>query len=211
MYGGSILPGNFRGKDVTVVDVFEAVGRHAARHHVRRGTARAGMRGLPLRRCLRRAVHRQHHGHRQRGDRAGAARLGRRAGALRGPRPLGGGERPGGDGAAGEPGCAARHLHGGRRSSTPPWWWRRPAAAPMRGCICPAMAHEAGIRFTMDDVVEIIPPHAIHRRPEAGRQIRGVRRAQDRRHPGDPEGAAGRRPAEWRLHHRDRAARWRRT
>ena len=30
MYGGSILPGKFRGKDVTVVDVFEAVGRHAA-------------------------------------------------------------------------------------------------------------------------------------------------------------------------------------
>ncbi len=30
MYGGSILPGNFRGKDVTVVDVFEAVGQHAA-------------------------------------------------------------------------------------------------------------------------------------------------------------------------------------
>ncbi len=30
MYGGSILPGNFHGKDVTVVDVFEAVGRHAA-------------------------------------------------------------------------------------------------------------------------------------------------------------------------------------
>ncbi|MGI4809010.1 MAG: dihydroxy-acid dehydratase [Janthinobacterium lividum] len=30
MYGGSILPGRFKGKDVTVVDVFEAVGRHAA-------------------------------------------------------------------------------------------------------------------------------------------------------------------------------------
>ncbi|MGI9437484.1 MAG: dihydroxy-acid dehydratase [Geminicoccaceae bacterium] len=29
MYGGSILPGKFRGKDVTVQDVFEAVGRHA--------------------------------------------------------------------------------------------------------------------------------------------------------------------------------------
>ncbi|MDB5368041.1 MAG: ilvD [Rhodospirillales bacterium] len=29
MYGGSILPGRFRGKDVTVVDVFEAVGKHA--------------------------------------------------------------------------------------------------------------------------------------------------------------------------------------
>jgi len=30
MYGGSILPGRFRGKDVTVQDVFEAVGMHSA-------------------------------------------------------------------------------------------------------------------------------------------------------------------------------------
>ena len=30
VYGGSILPGTFHGKDVTVVDVFEAVGQHAA-------------------------------------------------------------------------------------------------------------------------------------------------------------------------------------
>ncbi|HTW26389.1 MAG TPA: dihydroxy-acid dehydratase, partial [Acetobacteraceae bacterium] len=30
MYGGSILPGNFRGREVTVGDVFEAVGEHAA-------------------------------------------------------------------------------------------------------------------------------------------------------------------------------------
>lgn len=30
IYGGSILPGKFRGKDVTVVDVFEAVGKHSA-------------------------------------------------------------------------------------------------------------------------------------------------------------------------------------
>ena len=30
MYGGSILPGKFHGKDVTVQDVFEAVGQHAA-------------------------------------------------------------------------------------------------------------------------------------------------------------------------------------
>jgi dihydroxy-acid dehydratase len=29
IYGGSILPGNFRGKTVTVQDVFEAVGRHS--------------------------------------------------------------------------------------------------------------------------------------------------------------------------------------
>ncbi len=30
MYGGTILPGKFRGKDVDVVNVFEAVGQHAA-------------------------------------------------------------------------------------------------------------------------------------------------------------------------------------
>ncbi len=30
MYGGSILPGKFKGKDVTVVDVFEGVGMHSA-------------------------------------------------------------------------------------------------------------------------------------------------------------------------------------
>src|SRR5690242_21335813 len=29
MYGGSILPGKFKGRDVTVQDVFEAVGMHA--------------------------------------------------------------------------------------------------------------------------------------------------------------------------------------
>src|ERR1051325_5188766 len=30
IYGGSIMPGRFKGKDVTIVDVFEAVGQHAA-------------------------------------------------------------------------------------------------------------------------------------------------------------------------------------
>lgn len=29
LYGGTILPGNFRGRDVTIVDVYEAVGAHA--------------------------------------------------------------------------------------------------------------------------------------------------------------------------------------
>ncbi len=30
LYGGSIMPGHFRGRDVTVVDVFEGVGQHSA-------------------------------------------------------------------------------------------------------------------------------------------------------------------------------------
>lgn len=29
MYGGSILPGKFRGEDVTIIDVFEGIGKHA--------------------------------------------------------------------------------------------------------------------------------------------------------------------------------------
>jgi dihydroxy-acid dehydratase len=32
MYGGSILPGSYRGRDITVVDMFEAVGKHTAGH-----------------------------------------------------------------------------------------------------------------------------------------------------------------------------------
>ncbi len=32
IYGGAILPGRFRGKDVTIVDVFEGVGQHAGGH-----------------------------------------------------------------------------------------------------------------------------------------------------------------------------------
>lgn len=30
IYGGSILPGKYKGKDMTIIDVFEAVGKHAA-------------------------------------------------------------------------------------------------------------------------------------------------------------------------------------
>ena len=30
LYGGSIAPGRWRGKDVTILDVFEAIGAHAA-------------------------------------------------------------------------------------------------------------------------------------------------------------------------------------
>ena len=40
LYGGSIMPGKFRGRDVTILDVFEAVGAHAARQDERRGPRR---------------------------------------------------------------------------------------------------------------------------------------------------------------------------
>ena len=63
LYGGTIAPGSYRGKDVTIQDVFEAVGANAAGKMTRRRTARTGRCRLPRRRRLRRAVHRQHHVH----------------------------------------------------------------------------------------------------------------------------------------------------
>ena len=69
LYGGSILPGRHNGRDITIQDVFEAVGANAARPHFRRGIARHRRPRLPRRGRLRRPVHRQHHGDRHGTDR----------------------------------------------------------------------------------------------------------------------------------------------
>ena len=63
IYGGSILPGSFKGRPVTVQDLFEAVGQHSVGKMSTRGSRRARAGGLSVGRRLRRAVHRQHHGH----------------------------------------------------------------------------------------------------------------------------------------------------
>ncbi len=68
LYGGSIAPGRWRDRDVTIQDVFEAIGAHAAGDlsdedlHGARGVRQ------PRRRGLRRSIHRQHDGLRVRGD-----------------------------------------------------------------------------------------------------------------------------------------------
>ncbi len=62
LYGGSIMPGHFRGAEVTIQDVFEAVGAYAAGQDHRAGAARAGGGRLARRRRLRRPVHGQHDG-----------------------------------------------------------------------------------------------------------------------------------------------------
>ena len=73
IYGGSILPGRFRGRDVVVQDLFEAVGLHSVGKMDDADPRRARARRLPLGRLLRRPVHRQHHGDGRRGDRPRAA------------------------------------------------------------------------------------------------------------------------------------------
>ena len=75
IYGGSILPGRWHGREVTIGDVFEGVGAHAAGK-----LSDEELRELECVACpsrgLRRPLHRQHDGLRFRGDRAGAVRLG---------------------------------------------------------------------------------------------------------------------------------------
>ena len=60
LYGGSIVPGHLGDEDLTIQDVFEAVGAYASRHRCR-ANSRGGKRCVPGRGRLRRAIHRQHH------------------------------------------------------------------------------------------------------------------------------------------------------
>ena len=193
MYGGSILPGKFKGRDVTVVDVFEGVGMHSAGKMSDDGAARARVRRLSRRRLLRRPVHRQHDGLRLRSDRPGAARFGRRARALREPRRLCARKRQGRDAPASPTASVRATSARARPSRTRPSSLPRPAARPTAALHLPAMANEVGIEFDLFDVCRDLQAHALHRRPEARRQIRRQGRLRHRRRAADPEGAARRR------------------
>ena len=61
VYGGTIKPGHWKGKDLTIVSAFEAVGEFTRRAHVAGGFRRHRAQRLPVVRLLRRHVHRQHH------------------------------------------------------------------------------------------------------------------------------------------------------
>ena len=63
LYGGSIMPGQFHGHDVTIQDVFEAVGACAAGKMTRAEVVRTRKPRVSRRRRVRRPVHGQHHGH----------------------------------------------------------------------------------------------------------------------------------------------------
>ena len=183
IYGGSILPGRFKGKDVTVVDVFEAVGAHAAGKMSRRGPARARMRRLPVGRRVRRPVHRQHHGVRLRGDRAGAARFGRRAGALRARATLCRGGRRAGDGAD-RAATSARATSCTREAFENAATVVAATGGSTNGALhLPAMAHEAGIDFDLFDVAEIFKrtPYIADLKP--GGQYRRQGHVRSRRRP----------------------------
>ena len=62
MYGGAALPGRFGGRDVTILDSYEAVGAVLTGAMDEATLARVERSCLPDGRRLRRAIHRQHNG-----------------------------------------------------------------------------------------------------------------------------------------------------
>ena len=135
-YGGSIAPGRFEGHDVTIQDVFEAVGAHAAG---RMTDARLqGPRGSRVsgRGRLRRPVHREHDGDGLRVPRRDAPGQRQRAGPAEGEGRRGARRRPAGDVAARTRRAAARHHHARSRSKTRSRASRRAAAPRTPCCIC---------------------------------------------------------------------------
>ena len=197
LYGGSIAPGRWRGHDVTILDVFEAIGAHAAGEMSDEELRELEDVRQPRRRRLRRPVHRQHDGLRVRGDGDLAGGLGdgagrgRReattvaerigelvdAGARRGPAP--------------EPDHHPRvdrerdrlRLRVGRLDQ------RRPA--PARGR---PRGRDRARRSTTSSAIS--RAHAAARRPEARRPLRRHRPLPRRRRAADPQAPRrGRDPA----------------
>ena len=155
MYGGSILPGRFKGHDVTIVDVFEGVGAHSVGTHDRRGSARARMRRLPVGGLVRRpsSPPTPWPASPRRSASPCPARPGRRRPMIRAtPMPRRRARRSWSC-CAGH--CARATSSPARRSKTPRRWWRPPGGSTNAGLHLPAIAHEAGIDFDLHEVGEI--------------------------------------------------------
>ena len=203
MYGGSILPGHFKGRDVTVVDVFEAVGQHAAGNMSDEDLFElecvacpgAGACGGQFTANTMATV----------SEAIGLAL----PGSAGSPAPYE--ER---DRWAVESGRAVMALVANNiRPRDIVTMKALENAAVVVGATggstnaalhLPAMAHEAGLRFTMQDVAEIMrrTPYIADLKP-GGRYV-ALDVHKRGRHSGDFEGAAGWRIAAWRLPDRDR-------
>ena len=156
---------------------------------------------MPVGGRLRRAVHRQHHGDRVRGDRPGAALFGRRAGALRDSRPVlhGGGRADHGPGAH-EP-APARHRHpqgAGKRCRD-----GRGVGRLDQCCAAPA-GHRARMRHRVHAVRRGrgLQKDTVYRGFETGRPLCRQRHVRGWRHTAPDEDAARSRLPARRVHDR---------
>ena len=152
LYGGSIAPGHCDGRDVTIQDVFEAVGAHAAGRMTDERAARPRERRLPGRRRLRRPVHRQHDGHGLRVPRHLAHGQRQRAGRRRPAKPdVARADRPRSSWIWSPATCARAGS-----SRAPPSRTRSPASMATGGSTNAvlhllAIAREAGVPLSIDD------------------------------------------------------------
>jgi dihydroxy-acid dehydratase len=184
MYGGSILPGKFKGHDVTVVDVFEGVGQHSAWQDVGQGPCTSSeCVACPGAGACGGQFTGQHHGDGVGGHRPGAAGIGGRARTLREPRRVRAGERQSGDAACWPTASARATLHPRRPSRTRRTIVAATGGSTNGGLHLPAMAHECGIDFDLMDVCAIFKRTPLHRRPETLRKVRRQGCLRHRRHP----------------------------
>ena len=155
IYGGSILPGTFKGKPVTVQDVFEAVGRHSVGEMSDADLEELEQVACPSAGACGGQFTANTMATRLGGDRPGAAVFRRRAGALRDARPLLHDGRRDGDGADRAATSARATSSPARRSRTPRRSSPPPAARPTRRCTCRRSRMNAASSSTCFDVAEI--------------------------------------------------------
>ena len=178
-----------RASDVTIQEVFEAVGAHAAGTMTDAELDRARGRRLPRRRRLRRAVHRQHDGDGVRGARHLAGRASSMVPAdesptsPRSPREAG---RLVMDVLAPRTCARATSSPATRSRTRSP---RSPAAAapPTASCTCSRSRSEIGRRALDRRLRPDQRAHAAALRPEAGRRLRRPRPVRGRRRPARAE------------------------
>ena len=137
VYGGAMLPGHWRGKDVTILTTYEGVGSVLAGHMTEAELDELGHACAPTLGSCPGPVHRQHDGDGRRDARPRAARLGDAAGGLHRAARAGAPRRPARDRdrarTAGR--CRATSSRASR-SRTPAPRSPRPAARPTPACTC---------------------------------------------------------------------------
>ena len=204
MYGGSILPGRFQGRDVTVVDVFEGVGQHSAGkmsdeelHELEcvacpSAGSCGGQFTANTMACVSEAI-----GLALPGSAGAPAPYESRDALCRGL-----GRR--GDGAAARSTSGRATSSRARRWRMRRWWSRRPAARPMRRCICRrSRTRRASISIcTTSARSSRRTPYIADLKP--GGRYRRQGHVRGRRRAGGDEGAARRRLSPRRLHDRHR-------
>ena len=221
LYSGPMRAGRLRGREVTIQDVWEAVGAEERGLTRARGARRARARRVPRRRHLRRPLHREHDGGRARLPRASRRR--RRAHPRRRASSEGRRRRRG----PGALAVAARRLRPDR-ADVP-----RPPRAPerdgrhrrdrrldeRRSCTCSRSRSEAGVAARRSTSSPRRRAHAGDREPRARRAAswprtstaRRHRRADPRARPRRPTSTATRRRSTARRSPRRRATRPRPT